>query len=432
MKHSRFQLYIIFLVIIHLVVLVFSAYRGHHILKDSEEYLLQAENLKGHSSWYAGTWDEERRPELHTRRTPGYGLLLYLSGTTADHPFPVLIIQTVLSFVTFLWLGMLLSRAELPLYPVVIGVLLFPSQFIYTQLIMSEILFQFMLWASFASFWIWRHQGKYWQYFLFHIFIALSIAVKPVMLYFWIIALLISVILAIKKRKLVLIIPACIPFAMVLLISGINQRNTGFFHFSSMQYTNMLSYNAHHILIQTEGEERAEEITDSLLTEAGKFTEYAERAAFLQKKGVAIIFGSPLVYAKFHLKGMANFFLDPGRFDFQAFFYGENRDEPGMYYYFSREGYAGIISYWQQLPGWQSLLLVFILGWNVLLAVSFLLFLIQPNQDPWLKWLLVVFVLYICFLTGPVGAARFKVPVYPFLLFTVPFLLQFIKTKLSR
>jgi hypothetical protein len=117
---------------------------------------------------------------------------------------------------------------------------------------------------------------------------------------------------------------------------------------------------------------------------------------------------------------MGAFFLDPGRFDISQF--GKLAPLPGggMLGQVRSAGLPGLGQALQRLP-WGLLTILGMVGAlnaaRLVLAVrGFWVARKGPPSIRMGRWGLAGLILYVAFLTGPLGAARFLVPVWPLLL----------------
>jgi hypothetical protein len=146
----------------------------------------------------------------------------------------------------------------------------------------------------------------------------------------------------------------------------------------------------------------------------------------IQAEAVAVLRQHPLTYAAQHALGMATLLLDPGRFDLSSFL-GQNASV-GLLRQLRSGGLRGI----GVALGQQPLDLLLALGGvGVANLVRLWLMLrglgrvsrVGPASGDWLRlhmpasrWAVVVLLGYMALLTGPLGATRFLVPVWPLLL----------------
>lgn len=154
--------------------------------KDSWEYLWQSQNLKANGSWYCGDMNQEIIPALYNQRPPAYGAFLSMLNVDAElnNIYLLLLMQLGLSLLTIfisvqfvkLFLGEEWNRLWL-----LIPLVFFPSQFVYCNMVMSEILFQLFVLLSiyFIARLIKYSQMKdlWWSQWC----VAIAMAIKPVM-----------------------------------------------------------------------------------------------------------------------------------------------------------------------------------------------------------------------------------------------------------
>jgi hypothetical protein len=271
--------------------------------------------------------------------------------------------------------------------------LLYPLQFFYTDWSMPEIWVQWLLlWAVLS----WKE--KQWQRIPW-LFSALLL-LKPVF-----IVLLPLVVYFMVNTKGIQRCMQLLPLAVVLTVSGINQRTTGWFHYSSMGVENAYEYNQRAVLNRVNSELEIAILSrrhDSLL----QGMDYPKRAAFMQKQTLEKLLAHPLLYAWLHAKGSTAVVLDPGRYDLLAFL----KVDAGSGFMGIKDKGAG---YWQQ--PWPVLVyLGFFIALRLLVLVLALrgLFRCRGQADTWVMLLLL---LMFCAVAGPVGSARYLFPVAPFL-----------------
>ena len=124
-----------------------------------------------------------------------------------------------------------------------------------------------------------------------------------------------------------------------------------------------------------------------------------------------------MVYARQHAQGMATMFLDPGRFDISQFLGLAPLPGGGL---LAQTRTGGLLRALISLPlGMLSILGLVLLANVVRLVLAVRGFFALKNSAPWLRhgrWVAVGLLFYVALLTGPLGAARFLVPVWPLLL----------------
>jgi hypothetical protein len=410
----------IVLALIAVSMFCFQLVHQHWLLSDSDEYILASENLFHNGVLYCGDLETPFRTDYLSKRPPLYPLLLGLFS-----PIPFLLIVQHLLLALNLWLAW---RIYQYLNPGRKGLTFFAllalsfSIFIYPNLVMTEVWLQSMLTVAawlLLQFW---EKGNHTTALLLSITIGLSVWLKPVT---WPLACALSLGIPLlyfcrnrrfrfhfKPWLIGLVAPA-----FVLVLGGMNFQRTGFFHISSITSINLLQYNAYYTSMRVEGEAAAERWVDEVVDEAKGFEAYAERQTFIRSEAMTRIGQYPGTYIALHLKGIAHFFLDPGRFDLYHFFGWKSArgKNTGLLAQFSSDGYRGVWTYLRQ-QGFLSLLL---LGLSFLGKITTLIGLCLASWKFRRRWkmlaLLLVIPLYLALVTGPLGASRFAVPVIPIL-----------------
>ncbi|MDD5361274.1 MAG: hypothetical protein PHN88_04025 [Ignavibacteria bacterium] len=201
--------------------------------------------------------------------------------------------------------------------------------------------------------------------------------------------------------------------------------------YSSLKDNNLLYYNGYFILVNTRDIETANrEISDKQKYLFG-ITDYKKMSEERERMGLELINDNKLVYAKLHMKGVLNYFFDPGRFDFLNFT-GQlkEKNNEGMMFTFAKEGYIGIFNQLlKQNPALLAyLVLVFIM--NIVLFAGFVAFLFKKNINTDIKIYLTLMVLFLGFMSGPLGTLRYKIHIIPLLLFgLICFMQNTVKAK---
>ncbi|WP_457069703.1 hypothetical protein [Hymenobacter sp. UYAg731] len=208
-----------------------------------------------------------------------------------------------------------------------------------------------------------------------------------------------------------------VPVLVVGLYMLWNEQRTGYFHFSSIAEINLLQYNAAGVLRQIAGPEVEEKWVTQVLDQANATPDFATRQHFIQAQAGAMLTAHIGLYARQHAQGMVALFLDPGRFDLSQLL-GWPSPAGGGLLTQARQGRL-----WQaatSLPWGQLGLLGVLLLANVARVVfavrGFRRLQCGSPAVRYGRWVAVGLLLYVATLTGPLGAARFLVPVWPLLL----------------
>ena len=424
MNGSSQKIFWSLIIAFHLGFLVWQLVHQQVMLVDSEEYVQEAQNIIQSGDFYCGDPGLPVRMDNYTKRPPVYPLFLAFVLSIFGNKLWVIFFQSFISLLN-IWLSLKLIRNiysqishPLLLLPFI---LLYPAQLIYANLIMTEILFQTSLmlmaiWAIKA----WR-EGSFTFFWLYTAALTVGIFIKPILYLFIIPHIVAGMIFIWKTRKFKFIIPLILPLIIVVGYMNWNAKRTGFFHFSSIQNLSLLQYSTYNLLIHTYGPEEALARADSILFASLDQPTYEQEQKYLQKECYAVIADHKLAFLGFHIKGILNFFIDPGRFDLYTFWgLQSNSDGQGFLASFSQGGYKGMFSYLWSQPLGIIFLLVLIAGLNGLKLLSFLYFGFCKKAGAIEKIIILGLILYIAGLTGSSGASRFAVPVFPLILVTLP------------
>ncbi|MBD2721373.1 hypothetical protein [Hymenobacter armeniacus] len=295
--------------------------------------------------------------------------------------------------------------------------LTFPAQLIYANAVMSELLLQTTLLVMLlaALLYIRRSRTSYAAGVVVALVVALLI--KPV---FYPLAFAmggVGAVLAWRRRKPGLAVLGVVPAVVVGLYMGWNEQRTGFFHFSSITDINLLHYNAAGVVRQVQGAEAEEKWVAGVLREANAQRDFASRQRVIQLRAKAVLWAHPVVYARQHALGMATFFVDPGRFDLSQFLQLAPPAGGGLLAQVRNGGlWRAIAGLPVGLLSWLGLIFLANAGRVWLAWQGFRR--LGRTAPVWRygRWVALALLLYVAGLTGPLGAARFLVPVWPPLL----------------
>ena len=374
---------------------------------DSAEYIRAAHNLARSGVLYSGDFSEPLNPELYSRRPPVYPLFITAAWEGWEDVRGVVALQIGLTLISgwLLWVVLGWLNLGTGMRLATTGVFFFyPAQIIYTHVLMPEVLLQFFVLLAIVALVRFLKSGAAGWLWVLNAALSLAVMTKPILLFFWAPNLLFLIWVAARRRRAVLILAGLLPLLVQSAWSYRNQRLTGTFHFSSM------SAQLHRYLVNKyvdESRSSSDEPDRRESTEGGLPSLFR------------IAIEHPVDMAQRHLAGMASFFLDPGRFDFQQFF-----DSP-----YSRPGFSHTLDDWiegrRAIRGTGRLLYVLIgLGlFNLGVAAAFLLFPFQPVQLEF-KVFLCLIVLYMATATAAYGRSRYRLPVMPELLLAAAVILD--------
>ena len=413
------------LVVAHLLLFCWVLGTNSWSFPDSDRYLRAAENIREHGELYARPWTgappQGQAVQEYTIRTVGYPLVVMGWRWGNSGPWALLLFQNLLSVLN---IGLVLSwwaRRALPTtrqwMVVLLGIMTFPTQFIYANAVMSEVILQtvVLLMTGAALVYIGTRQLRYFAGGVAAVVAALLI--KPVFYPLAVVAAVLGVVLAwqLAAKKLALL--GLVPLVVVALYMGWNKQRTGYAHFSSIAEINLLHYNAAGVVRQTAGPAAEEQWVAAVVEEANAQPNFAARQQLIQHRAVAVLRAQPLMYARQHAQGMVTFFLDPGRFDVSHL---AGLAEPMGGGLLAQARAGGLGRALTRLPaGLLTALGLVLLANGLRLALAVRGFWRLRGSGRVLRcgrWIAAGLLVYVALLTGPLGAARFLVPVWPLLL----------------
>lgn len=406
----------------HVLFLAWQLHYQHPQFPDSDRYLEAARNLREAGVLYARPLAQvPLQPQEYSIRPPGYPVVLALVGAPGQWvPVMLLVLQNLLSFMNLSlmlrWVArhrVLGSRAQWG--TVLLLAMAGPAQFIYANVVMSELLLQTAVVVVALCLLGFSRTSRLPYGAGAAVAASAALLIKPVFYPFALVFLLLSCWSAWQQRRPWLLALGMVPLLVVGAWQLRNQERTGYFHFSSITEINLLRYNVRAVLQKTEGPEAAEQFLDATIAAAEQRPSFAEQQRYIQRQSQAALQRHAVAYALLHLQGIGNFFLDPGRFDI-VYFFGLAQPKAGLLSQFSQRGYSGVGHYLRQLPLGLLAVLLAVAAANLvrlLLALRFSLNRAYPARE---RLVLLGLVLYVAVLTGPLGASRFVVPVLPLLL----------------
>ena len=408
-------------------------YNNFHISKvgDAQEYINCATNTFDRHEFYCGKFNEAIDFDLYTRRPPFYPLFILILLKLTQSLKVMLFFQNILVFTNafiLLKIMRMYTNRNLVKYLVLIGYFLYPAQIVYGNVIMAEIVLQTLLLYSFYLLIKYEKYKNTGIILLYNIVLTCAVLTKPVLLYFWIINLIIHIIIM-KKSSKHIIFYSLIPLLAIGAWSARNYRVTGVFHFSSIKNHNLLNYNIRSYLTDKYDIEIADSLVSTMETDMNSARNYKEFYKIREEKVTHFLRSNIAGFSIHHMKGVPNFFIDPGRFDLYNFL--QLDQSVSLLTLYHKHGYKGIINYFFKLPPLILIFLLIIIILNIVIFISFMWFVIGMRLKDFssiYKPFLLMIILYIAVLTGPIGASRFRLPVYPFLLLT----LTTINTKIAN
>lgn len=402
---------VLFLIVYHFV-LFFSLSNQPVLLRDSEEYISSSKSFEINKTFYAGPQSAEVDYRLYSKRTPFYPIVLYTFRSLNLHLNFVYLLQLFLGvfniYLALILLKQLIKKHSLAYIFLAFFILLTPSQFIYSQFIMADLWLQSFIMICIVSFAFYIKSKKSVWLISLILFSTLAALTKPIFLLASFGIALYSLIVMIKQNhSKLLTILVLLPFISWFAICKQNKKLTEVFHYSSIGYINLLHYNTNLYLNKAIGKAETEKLLEPLMIVPHTKYEFKENYNQVNKVCKEALLSHIRGYFLYHCKGVAYFFLDPGRFDIYNFLRIEEKNSTGFLHKGANE--SRLKSMFNEHPIVSiSLVLIFII--NVLKTFGFLGFLWLQRKNR-LAWAGAIVIFYIAFLTGPLGASRFALPV---------------------
>lgn len=427
--------YLFFLVVLHAVFFVLALATGNSILPDSIDYLWQAENIKAKGSFYSFDPELGLKIDYYSKRPPLYGLVVLVFKTLSGGIWGLLLLQNILSILTWWWVYRIVKEHfNLKNAAIWVGALclVFPNQLLYANMVMSESLLMFLLVGAFYSLLKYLQTKRFNWIVLNNVLLALALLTKPIILFFWIVNAVILLILAIKYRTYYLPMPVFLLPMIAILWSEKNYNDTGYRHYSSITHVNLKDYNTKYFLFYKYGDQYGDSVIATIDNKIKTISDYKTQCEYIKDTCKKILLSDVVTYGKFHARGMVNFIADPGRYDYVNFFHITQTDPLGLMHYISKGNWQELKTYIKTQPVWLIVLLLLIMVANGIVFLLCIVYLFNFKTPLWPKIYLIVIVGYIWFFTGPIGAARFKVPVYPLMVIAAAVGGQTLLSKIKR
>ncbi len=402
------------IVLLHVAFLLYALNHEHCYTADSSEYLFAAENLK-QGVLYAGHLnDNPKDPSLFSRRTPGYPLFLLISGGGII----TLLIQLALSLFSIHTGLRILRLFQTPPSAELVYLSLFclqGSQMVYSSMYMTEILFQSILVYTLFLLVQSSRQITKAQVIQIHVLMAALYLIKPIALFCWV---PVSLFFFFRWRKTLsarlLLIPALLHLGIIGCITWNNYRQTGVMEYSNISRKVLLNYT---VPLLIKSDHKLESSANNLLHFQDSLAkmEYAVQCKAADDYIRNTLQAAPVELLILHMKGVARFLFDTGRWDLECWRLGYQRVEetPSLMGMAKRQGIGGLFFYFNGLPPTYSL---YYLVSSICIVMTGLLFIYGFFSAPfpmYAKTMIGCTVLYFSFLSGPSSSARFRLSVGP-------------------
>jgi hypothetical protein len=264
---------------------------------------------------------------------------------------------------------------------------------------------------------------------------SLAMLTKPVVFLFGGVLFVFFLVLFIKEHKKVLLPFLLLPLTYHILCLQ-NEHVTGYYHYSSIKIMADLRVNANYIIAQKYSDDSSYQFIQDVTKKADLKADYASRYNYIEDRCVDVYTENKSTFLLLYLKGVAATLVDPGRFDLAVFFGLQNSGTQGLLYHLNTEGIKAIPDILKDAPVMFIIYLALILCWNVLVVIAGIVFLFNKTVPLPIRILVLLFVGYITGMTGISGLNRYRVPVFPemvfALVFSLPVIISCVKRKPSH
>lgn len=398
-----------FVIIYSLIFLILGAVLSYSYrqpiqpLNDTIEYIHASNNLLTNNILYSGDLNNELDFRLYSKRTLGYPMFLLFQ---AQNQTVVLLANTLLYLLIFL-LGLQVlthfSTKRMVFLCYCILFLIHITLSIHASWQMADLLVTACITAIAAVFYIENSTVKS-RVLAVSVLWSISLLLKPVFLPSLLLIPFLIIYLRIKTAEWIIF--PILPILIFIIGSTVNLLNSSVFEYSSISTINLGQYNTKLMVANTSGANAANKFTNEETFAIPRTpSEYIQYKTRVRGKSLLAMKENPVAYAKVHMTGVMKMIVDPGRFEVYTFL-----DENDHNISLTELLYAGDWQSIQRIMAKNKLLLLFFLA---LFAVSFVkLLLATVSLGKTKSTLFILFLIaYFVLITGPVGAARFMLPV---------------------
>jgi hypothetical protein len=386
-----------------LLTSVYYILAGKPTINDGKEYHAAANNLLEYNTLYAGNLNDTLDYRMYSKRTLGYPFYLVFQHLSAATTLISSIGLVLLNF--FLGIQILSSLRTKKR-----GYVLFAFFFtvhipllLHITFPLSDLLLCTIISTSVLVFYDFKNTlhsklislGLLW---------GLGLLLKPVLLPTIIFSPIAYLYFRFNKDQSS--IALLFPLIVFLVGSGINYTNTDQYEYSSISTINLGQYNAKLTIAKGYGYDSAQGyVSRPEFSIPQTATEYANYKSGVNTLAASTIFENIASYITVHIAGSLKMLVDPGRFELYTYF-----DEP------TSDGSLTELIYaqkWDQLKtnlAKRPVLLVLFTFLFLLAIVKLFLAVFSIVKLKQLSFLLIITAYFVA-IAGPVGAARFMLPV---------------------
>jgi len=388
---------------------------------DSAEYILEAVNIKDHFYFYSGSPSLPATQEFLTLRPPLYPMFLALVYSFYLNNWLVIALQGLICMANITIMRSTLSylgyhKKYDPL--LLLFILAYPIQFIYSYNIASDILLQFfaILYLRFGILLFVNNNLKYAIYM--SLALIAGAFVKPIFYPLALphILLLIAFTLKLKLPRANLIIAVMLPIVAFMAYNYWNYARTGKFHFSSIEAINS-RYNTFEYINAKQGAQQGQIYRNQLIQSINRIPSYKQRYDTSMQVSGNFIKSHFSSYAIFHLIHAARIFIEPGKAEIDLFSHhltdidvrAVQTANNGFYATIKQQGWQGFSAYFNRNPTMPIILIIIV--FNFLRLLGFILFMLNTNIKLIIRFFIAAFAILVALAAGPVANTHYFMPI---------------------
>lgn len=382
---------------------VYSLSHEKPLVRDSVEYSNLANNLISSNQHYAGEITSPKDFRLYSKRTIGYPIYLIFQWRNGVIASFTQILLVIFNFLLGLFLLKSLKSFRYGYFLFSIGYIFQVTLFIHGTFLLSDLLLTTLIMSlscvALDNKLDLKHKIKY-----IGILWAFALLVKPVILPSVFLTPIIALYFYTKHKSLSLYLAS--PIAVWIIICSINYNATGVYEYSSISTINIAQYNAKLAIANSYGYDSAQAFTEAdIFAVPHSEKEYKEYKKNVSTYGSSAILENLGSYIKVHFTGIIKMIADPGRFELYTFFNQPTSKSSLTELIYSKK-WSALIDQLNKAPILLALLAILLLI-NMLKIIGVLVSLksIKTTIIPF------AIITYFLVITGPIGAARFFLPV---------------------
>lgn len=369
---------------------------GNYFLKDSYDYLEIAKHIHSFS-----TFDYQNDTALFTRRPFIYPL--FLAPWAFLQPVVIIFLQSLLSLCNVFLFFKILKRLDIKInQKIVFFLLLTPSIFIYTQLLMSEWLIMIFLNLLFLKL-IQPFHLKNFAYI--QILTALLAFTKPVFYPFIYINLLFFTYYLFRKK--IFSFWLLLPIILLQLYLSFNEKATGYKHFSSIENHILVNYNIYYFKASEIGKVKADKWLDAVYKDEEYVNQsFKKQNIYLKEIATNEIQKNYFKYTKYHVFTAIRGVFDPGRFDIMTFFKKEDGKQGFLEVLNGNKPFSHLLN---NKYNFVYMLLIPIFLFNIIKLFYFSKAILFQQKNYLFYYFLLLFIYYVL-VSGPINCSRYLMP----------------------